>query len=612
MAACSLGSSASEGGATKRNAVKDYLDQDSKRDVHVFHLATEVAESPDNKIPILLLKLKDILKGPPFGSRELKQLKEDIYYYDLIQYCVLVLAQDFRNIRGQWFTAVQLADILSTVCVGLDPKNDAEEFHGKVLPLAADNLMLLARRLQARFLKADEDDDKQDFLRYFHRVTDSLCWLLSGHVQLTPHVFQSDQLLQLLLTDDMETTVIMVSVLLNILQLNRTLLLSVKERSIQLILDEIIYELFENTNPVIGSTCIKIMLLIVESHPPTLQMLRNSYKGLSRLLNKLWTGRGFDEDLYQLLELLHVGSFQGVKEQKFYRAASLIQATWRAHQTRKRVKKLPKVVTNLQRSFRAKRAQDARRLEKEREEEELRHLLQLQRHRALRDFRQRQLSLLEIVPASEIAKYLKHEKEQSAMVIQKVWRGYRQRQSFSQQKSSLKKFKAAIIIQRYVLRFLEKRRNLRRDILTWRGPKGLTDTRRQELRAQLENYVKHHTVTHVTEERTKEQHAQVQEMLGQYLMRRNLERRSELRGEALLAQINTDVELLMSAPSLKEATEKDVELFNCRSAPVAARAKQCHGAMLQSVRGPWWKKLGDKMQDPDSIYADDVDLDLVL
>ncbi|XP_078259408.1 IQ calmodulin-binding motif-containing protein 1 [Rhinoraja longicauda] len=601
------GSSASTGGATKRNA-----DQDSKRDVHVFHLATEVAESPDNKIPTLLLKLKDILKGPPFGSRELKKLKEDIYYYDLIQYCVLVLAQDYRNIRGQWFTAVQLADILSTACVGLDPKDDAEEFHSKVLPSAADNLMLLARRLQARFLKADEDDDKRDFLRYFHNVTDSLCWLLSGHIQLTQHVFQSDHLLQLLLTDDLETTTIMVSVLLSILQLNGTLLLSVKERSIHLILDEIIYELFENTNPVIGSTCIKIMLLIVESHPPTLQMLRNSYKGLSRLLNKLWTGRGFDKDLCHLLELLHVGSIQRVKEQKLYRAACLIQATWRAHRTRKRVKKLPKVVTDLQRSFRAKREQDAQRLEKEREEEDLRHQLQLQRHRALRGFRQRQLSLLEIVPASEIAKYLKREKEQAAMVIQKVWRGYRQRQCFSQQKSSLKEFKAAIIVQRSVLRFLEKRRNLRRDSLAWHGPKGLTDTRRQELRAQLEDYVKHHPVTHVTEERTKEQHAQVQEMLGQYLMRRNLEQRSELRGEALLAQINTDIELLMSAPSLKEATGKDVELFSCRSAPVAARAKQCHGAMLQFTRGPWWKKLGDEMQDPDTIYADDVDLDLVL
>ncbi|XP_051877503.1 IQ calmodulin-binding motif-containing protein 1 [Pristis pectinata] len=591
----------------KRDAVKASLDQDSKVNSEVYNLAVEVAECPDNKIPLLLLKLKEILKGPPLGSKELKKLKEDIYYYDLIQYCVLVLTQDYHNVPGNWFTAVQLAEILSTACVGLDPKNDAEEFYSKVLPSAADNLMLLARRLQARFLKADEDDDKQDFLRYFHNVTDSLCWLLGGHIQLAQYVLQSDHLLQLLLTDDVETATIMVSVLLTILQLNRTILLTVKERNIQLILDEIIYKLFESTNPVIGRTSIKVMLLIVESHPPTLQMLYNSYKGLSRLLSKQWTGRGFDKDLSQLLELLNVGSIQGVKEQRFYRAACLIQAAWRAYQTRKRMKKLPKVVTNLQRSFRAKREQDIQRQEKEREEEELKHQLQLRRHRTLRDFRQRQLSMLEIVPASEIAKYLQQEKEQAALLIQKVWRGYRQRSCFSQQKQALKEFKAAVIVQRAVLKFLEKRRHLRKGVLTWQGPKGLTDARRQELHAKVEEYVKRHPVPHVSEERTKEQHAQAQEMLGQYLMRRNLERKSELRQEALLAQINTDIELLMNAPSLKEATKKDAELFNCRSAPVAARARQSHSAMLQFTRGPWWKKL-----DPEAIYTDDTDFDLVL
>ncbi|XP_072117056.1 IQ calmodulin-binding motif-containing protein 1-like [Mobula birostris] len=606
-----LGAGVRSGSGSQRTN-RASLDQDSEVNSEVYNLAAEVADCPDNKIPVLLLKLKEILKEPPLGSKELKKLKEDIYYYDLIQYCILVLTQDYRNIPGNWFTAVQLAEILSTACVGLDPKDDAEEFYNKVLPSGTDNLMLLARRLQARFLKADEDDDKQDFLCYFHNVTDSLCLLLSGHIQLIQHVFQSDHLLQLLLTDDVETATIMVSVLLVILQLNRTILLTVEERNIRLILDEIIYKLFESTNPVIGRASIKVMLLIVESHPPTLQMLHTSYKGLSRLLSKLWTGRGFDKDLNQLLELLSVGSIQGVKEQRFYRAACLIQAAWRAYRTRKRVKKLPKVVTNLQRNFRAKREQDIHRQEKEKEEEELKHQLQLRRHRTLRAFRQRQLSILEIVPASEIAKYLHQEKEQAALLIQKVWRGYRQRSCFRQQKQALKEFKAAVIVQRAVQKFLEKRRNLRRDILAWQGPKGLTDTQRQELRSKVKEYVKHHSVPHVSEERTRERHAQAQEMLGQYLRRRNLERKSELRQEALLAQISTDIELLMNAPRLEEATEKDIELFNCRSAPVAARARQSHNAMLQFTRGPWWKKLGDELQDPEVIYTDDANFDLVL
>ncbi|XP_041056099.1 IQ calmodulin-binding motif-containing protein 1 isoform X2 [Carcharodon carcharias] len=597
----------SASGLDTGGAATDSLDEGVNS--QIFNLAAEVAESANDKIPTLLLKLKEILKGPPLGSKELQKLKEDIYYYDLIQYCVLVLRQDYNNIPGSWSTAVELAEIVSTTCVDLDPKEEAEEFYDKVLPSAADNLMLLARHLQARFLKAVEDNSKQDFLHYFHNVTNSLCWLLGGHIQLIQHVFQSDHLLQLLLTDDIETGAIMVSVLLGILQVNRTVLFSVEEKNIRIILDELIYKLFATSNPVIGSTSIKVMLLIVESHPPTLKILCTSYKGLCSLLSKQWTGRGFDKELSQLLDLLYAGSTQGVSQQKSYRAACLIQAAWRAYQTRKRVKNLPKVVTTLQRSFRAKREQEMHRLEKMREEEELKCQLQLRRHRALREFRQRQLSLLEIVPASEMDKYLQEERERSALLIQKVWLGYRQRKAFNKQKQALKEFRAAVIVQRAVLKFLNKRRNLRSCITPWQG---LTDTQRLELRAKVDAHVKLHPVSQESKERANERHSHAQEMLGQYLMRRNLERKSEQRQEALLAQINTDIELLMNAPGLKEATKEDTAVFSSRSVPVAARARQSHNTMLQFTRGPWWKKLGDEFQDPEMIYAQDLDFDLVL
>ncbi|GCC33153.1 hypothetical protein chiPu_0011621, partial [Chiloscyllium punctatum] len=434
----------------------------------------------------------EILKKPPVESKELQKLKEDIYYYDLIQYCILVLKQDYYNIPGSWSTAVDLAEIVSTVCVGLNPKEDVEEFYEKVLPSASDNLMVLARRLQTRFLQAVEDDIKQDFLRCFLNVTNSLCWLLSDHIQLIQH----------------------------------------------------------------------------------------------------------DEERNDSV--------------KFHRCACLIQASWRAYQTRKRLKCLPKAVTTLQRSFRAKREQEMQQLEKKREEEELKRQLQLRRHRALREFRQRQLSLLELVPASEMDKYLQEERERSALLIQKVWHGYRHRRDFNKQKQALKEFRAAVVIQRAVLKFLRKRRNRSPCIMPWQGPSGLTDTRRLKLHAKVDAYIKLHPVPQASEERTKERHSQAQEMLGQYLMKRNLERKSEQRQEALLAQINTDIELLMNAPGLKEATEKDVEVFSSRSVPVAARARQSHNTMLQYTRGPWWKKLGDEFQDPEMIDTEDMDFDLML
>lgn len=59
------------------------------------------------------------------------------------------------------------------------------------------------------------------------------------------------------------------------------------------------------------------------------------------------------------------------------------------------------------------------------------------------------------------------------------------------------------------------------------------------------------------------------------------------------------------APSLMEATEKDLDVFMSRSVPVACKARQSHNTMLKCTRWPWWKKLGDEFMDDDMI-PDDV------
>ncbi|XP_007071950.2 IQ calmodulin-binding motif-containing protein 1 [Chelonia mydas] len=574
-------------------------------DSRILALAAQVTESSDQDVPVLLLKLKEILNSTSLGSKESQKIKQDLYYYNLVQYCMLVLKQDYSRLPGGWATAAQLSEILSQCCVGLEVKEDPEEFYNKLLPSAVDNLLFLGRHLQARFIRAIKDEEKSEFLRCFRTVTDAICWLFGGHIQLTECVLQSKHFLQLLITDDVETETAMMSVLQNILRVNSSVLLHVDEKILHSVLDELVYKLSSTTNPVTGNATTKLLLSVAESHPQLVELLSTRYKGLRTLLSKQWSGKGFDRNLNQLLDLLYSEFCRKGEMQRLHQAACLIQAVWRGFQTRKRLKTLPKVVTALQRSFRAKREQELQHLKRLKEDETLRQQLQLQRQRAMRLFHERQLTLLEIVQPGQVDRHIQEMEGKAALIIQRHWRGYRARRKVHQQRQSLKQYKAAVIIQRAAHKFLGKCQRKRKALSPWKEPTELTSAQKLALQQKVDDYIRLHPASQMSEEMSKELHRQAQEKLAQYLLRSSLDRRAEQRREALLAQLSTDMELLMSAPSLMEATEKDLDVFMSRSVPVACKARQSHNTMLKCTRWPWWKKLGDEFMDDDMI-PDDV------
>ncbi|XP_053259586.1 IQ calmodulin-binding motif-containing protein 1 isoform X1 [Podarcis raffonei] len=572
-------------------------------DSRILSLASQATESPDQDVPVLLLKLKDILNSAPPGSKELKKIKQDLYYYDLVQYCTLVIKQDYTRVLGGWTTAAQIAEILSRCCVGLEVKEELEEFYNKLLPSAADNLLFLGRRLQARFIRAIKDEERNEFLHCFRTVTDAICWLCGGFIQLTANVLQNRHFQQLLMTDDVETSTIMMSVLQNILRVNSAVLLQVAEKSLHCILDELVYKLSSSINPVIGNAAVKLLLLIAQSDAQLVTTFATRYKGLQSLLSKQWTGKGFDRNLNQLLDLLCSENYKAVKTQRLHQAACIIQAAWRGFQTRKRLKQLPKAVTILQRNFRAKRKQELQGLKKQKEEEDLRQQLQLRRQRAMRLFHERQLTLLEIVHPGQVDKHMHEMKEKSAITIQRYWRAFRERRNFHHQKKSLKQYKAAVVIQRAVLKFLEKQRK-RKAYSLLKQSKHLSDEQRLSLQQKVNDYIKLHPASEMSQEMSRELHHQAQEKLAQYLLKRSQDRKAEQHREALLAQVHTDVDQLMSAPSLTESTTKDLNIFMSRSVPVVAKAKQSHSTMLKYTRWPWWKKLEEDFLEEEAISED--------
>ncbi|XP_029795272.1 IQ calmodulin-binding motif-containing protein 1 [Suricata suricatta] len=580
-------------------------------DPRILSLAAEVAKSPEQNVPVILLKLKEIINNTPLGSSELKKIKEDIYCYDLIRYCLLVLSQDCSRIQGGWTTISQLTQILSHCCVGLEPGEDAEEFYNELLPSAAENFLVLGRRLQTCFINAAKGEEKDELLHFFQIVTDSLFWLLGGHVQLIQNVLQSDHFLHLLQTDNLQIGSTVMTMLQNILQINSGDLLRIEGKKLHSILDEVVFKLLSTPSSVIRSTATKLLLLMTKSHQEILILLRLSacYKGLRRLLNKPEPGTEFSQELGQLIALLTPNVYQEVEEQKLHQAACLIQAYWKGFQTRKRLKKLPSAVITLQRSFRSKRTKILQKLHREKEEEDRRLQLLLQRQRAMRLSRELQLSMLEIVHPGQVEKYNREIEEKSALIIQKHWRGYRERKNFRQQRPSLTEYKAAVILQRATLKFLAKCRK-KKKFTSWQGLQDLTDVRRVELKQQVDDYLRRHPSSQMSDVTSKELHSRAQEQLQHYLMGRALEERAQQRREALMAQINTNIEQLMRAPNLKEAEEKEPELFLSRSRPVAAKAKQAHLTTLKHLQAPWWKKLGEEAGDEIDVPKDELSVEL--
>lgn len=571
-------------------------------------LRTLSAEKSEHSFKHVLSKTKELLSRKSVGDlKDLERCKQDLYQHGVLAYCSAALRFNPVKTEGSYASITQMADIISTCCVGIGSVRNREVFLHQFLPSVTENVLFFAHRLMNRVEKG-----QTEVLRLFRKVFDSLSWILRAYSHLIPCVLKSKHYESVQMSEDDEVSAVVLMMWYNLFRVNSEIISEMGRKALGSVVDDVVYKSSNSTNPVIGSSTTKILLLIIEQHSQSLQLLYKHYKGLDDLLRKDWQGKGFDAVLEQLID--HLQSKvpeRSIKVQRSseeqIRAACVIQAAWRAHQTRNRIRKLPKAVSALQRSFRERRRRQQEETEKRRAEEELRHQVLLRRQRAIRKFRQRQLHLMEILPADQVARYLGELENRAALLIQRVWRGHRERQCFQKTKYQLRQHKAAVILQRAILRFLKRRRSQRMILSPWKGPKGLTDNRREELRREIEEHISLHPSSVVSVEGTQELHEKAQSMLQQHLMTRAHDRAQEQHRQALLAQINTDIELLLNVPSLIDAGEDQSSPFLSRSAAVAMRARQSHNAMLQSLRLPWWRKLGDEFSDPETLPCEDLD-----
>uniref|UniRef100_A0A8C2BPE6 IQ motif containing B1 n=1 Tax=Cyprinus carpio TaxID=7962 RepID=A0A8C2BPE6_CYPCA len=570
-------------------------------------LVADTREKSENKVNDVLSKLKDLVGRKSLGDqRDLEACKQSLYSHGVLQYCSSSLRFSPAKIHGGYAVLTQMADLLSTCCVGLGAFRDMDVFSHDFLPSVVESLLFLADRLMNRALR---DKAHNEIIRFFRKVFDSIGWLLR---QINHHkmFLRSKHYENIQICEDDDVSIVTVTMWNNIFRANGAVVAEMGNRALTEIMDDIVYKMSSCSNPVIGRAAVKTLVLIMDHSSSTHQLIHRRYRGLADLAVKDWRGKGFDSVLDQLIDHLRSDvPWRDTKEssEEYVRAACIVQAAWRAHQTRKRLKKLPRAVSAIQRSFRDKRRRQQEHTERQRAEEELRHQVCLRRQRAMRQFRQHQLHLMEILP---IERYLGELENKAAVLIQRVWRGHRERRSFQQHRYILRQHRAAVTLQRAILQFLKRRRAQRSILTPLKGPKGLTDSRRTELRQHIQEHISLHPSSVKSAEGSVELHQRAQSLLHQHLIHRVSDRAREQHNQALLVQINTDVELLLNAPSLKDARAEDVNLFLSRSCPVATRARQSHNALMQSMRLPWWRMLGEEPSSPEEPPRKDYDMDI--
>ncbi|RVE75173.1 hypothetical protein OJAV_G00014060 [Oryzias javanicus] len=519
-------------------------------------------------------------------------VKSRLYDSGVLRQCALTLALPPSGLRGSWSAAATLAHLTSCCCVGVDPGRRAEAFHKLLLPSVVDGLLSLASLLMGR----------PEVAPHFKKVMDSVGRLLSAHAHLSGQVLSSIHYEQIQMCEDASVCLLCVQLWIQICTLSRDFLPSLTDDSILLLLNEAVGQLAVTSDPEVGGACVRLMLLMASQLGLRFRPLLLSFKGLDSLLHKDWRGRGFDQDVDRLIEIIQ--SEKDVKESEVsterVRAACVIQAAWRSYRTRRRVRSLNRAVSVLQRRYRAQRRQQQEQKEAQQWEEELKYQVCVRRQRARREFHQKQRRLLQLLPPDQVQAYLQECERRAAVKIQSFWRGFRDRRRYHNTlrrtlRERRRRQLAAATLQRAVRRFLEKRRDARAQPLDllWIGQKGLTDSRRAELKQQVEGYIAAHKSSRVSPEECAALHEEVQLLLQAELQKGAQRRREEQQVEALLAHTHTQLEILRDAPPLSVVTETIAESFLSPAAAVATRARRAHNARLQADRLPWWKTLGE-------------------
>eukprot|EP00794_Sanderia_malayensis_P003416 gene3416-3907_t len=576
-------------------------------DRRILHIAAEIAETDDKNVPVFLLELKDILASHIIGTAEAKKIRVALWNYDLTCVTNLALKQDFSDIQGGWNTATQLCTILCSACLGYIPDNKTE-FKKQFLPDVVDSMLSVAEKIQAEIIKVGEEPPKKQLLQDLRITLQSLTKLFENYKFLALLVISAKKYMQLLMTEEEQTCLIMMILTQNILRADMNCIADLNRSRLHSIVDEIVFKILSSQLVSIASSSIRVLLLFMDLNPPLVELLSSRrYRGLRSYLKK-WKLRGFDDDIKRLSSILEAKSAQQLEIVKLNEAASVIQAIYRGHLTRRKMKKANEAFGKFQRIYRERKRRDLDEKMKKIKEKEKKELEEINRRKVFLSSRTKQLKVIENIPAKTVDKFLKNIQIEAAMKIQRIWRGHSTRKTLEPKLGEIKRIRAAIKIQRQMRKWLARCRAKKKALNIELIPRGLSDERRVQLQNLTANMRERFPAKQRTFEELNELNDKMFHMLNNHMMSLRFQRSREDHGKALLAQLSVDSETLLSCPRLCDVTRDDVDLLCSRSVPVMAAARRQHNEAISRLKKPWWQTLNEER--PEDVNMESIKVKL--
>ena len=581
----------------------------------IFSIAHEAGASSSPDTALVLLKLKEVLNSRSLTPAALREARRLIWQSDLIHLIVEALRVDFSTTHGQWYTAAELAKILSEVCAALKPEattsgnsmnpNEEElvnEYYNFLLPAAVDSLLVLANNIHECEASVDSDAPSLAlpgtpsllYLDQFSSTIDALVLICSAHTLCTAHSLQSPYLLHLLIVDNPSYSLKMLQALSSLVQFDPSFLSSLPPHILQSLLDELVYKASSSQTQLVVPS-VSLLTALSHHHRPVMDCISERYEGLANILQR-WGEDKFDDQSRQFIaSLCKRAHFRGDAERENI-AATLIQAGWRGYCSRKKLKRAHRGVTRFQQLYRRKKALENARKKLEDSKKIIAFQQATQKRQKLRLKHETQLSLLEQIPAASAKQYLFEEQDAAATKLQSWWRGVRARENMASVKERERRERSASIIQRGVRQYLAHRKGHEQadcnQTSQERAIKPLTREEGDQFMKDIVRYRETHPPQYKTDRQLADCHAEVVESLREFYASRNSQHQKENQRNLLLTELERQSQLLLSMPSVAQSTPETIRTFLSGSSRAVTRmGERTHQEELKVMQLPWWERF---------------------
>ena len=599
--------------------LQDYLEVVKK-------VSQEVTSSDEASLPSTLLQLLPCLQARALGAKDFSLVKYQVWKEDLIHLIIEVLRNDYSGMADHWSVLTNLTILLSSMLAGFSPNQrphqllsrkevpsvearaeGIKEYHDIILPTAIDSILILTNSVLEA---ADEcamptqsrskHEDPESLKECFKKTLESLLWVCASHDDCIARVLQSPYFLHILITDNSVYGQASLGVLETLILSNKAPISSIPQSVLASILDELIYKLSGNEEK--GALMsLRLLAQLVSVAPEMTDILTTSYTGLLQLVTK-WIKPGGPTEvavthLVEQIEIREAGYAYNipskVDETLEHRSAVVLQSCWRGYVARKKMEKIKRGIRKFQQLYR-KRKQEKECLRKQKDKAKAEVTW---KQRGLRSsklaFHEKQLALLEQLPASEFQEYVRRQETEAAIKIQCAWRSWLSRSRYRKQKSEAVFNRSASVIQRALRRNLQQKKRTEQHFQANLLPE-IAGAQRDKLQSEIALYRELHPSTgYKSEEDACRLHDKVQKMYEEFYISRVTQSKDDEKAQLHLSQLSRNSDFLSSLPTLEQfVTDPQPDLVDrllSNSSATARMARRAHREELRVLSTPWWK-----------------------